>query len=184
MSSKSRFILSLFAAGVFIASCGSPSNLGVGQTPSTTVRVKTTFVTTSTTVSTSPTPSNKLLSSGSVPPTLGLANVYSGGTGFGSAEPTEIYLGGDPTGLVTGIRWSSWGGATADGVGTGSYVGPSEIVAQARLMTAKVVAFDLGECNGTYAYQKVEWYFAGEGETFDPVHGITTCLFFGQPSNQ
>jgi hypothetical protein len=49
--------------------------------------------------------------------------------GFGEVRPATVFNGGDPTGLVTGITWSSWGGSTATGTGTSDYVGPGQYVA-------------------------------------------------------
>jgi hypothetical protein len=37
--------------------------------------------------------------------------------GWGTAKPARIFNGGDPSGLVTHIRWASWGGSTANGHG-------------------------------------------------------------------
>jgi hypothetical protein len=85
--------------------------------------------------------------------------------GFGQVRPVEISLGGDPTGILTGITWQSWGGAQATGTGTSTYVAPDQTVAQGTLETATVVAFDLGVCAGAPAYQKVAWYFPQHGET-------------------
>ncbi len=85
--------------------------------------------------------------------------------GFGRAKPAEISLGGDPTGVVTGITWTSWGGDTATGTGTSTYVGPNQSAAQGVEETATVVASDLGTCGGGAAYQQVKWYFPQQGET-------------------
>ncbi|MDA8196697.1 MAG: hypothetical protein M0019_05750 [Actinomycetota bacterium] len=176
--------IALISMGFITSSCGGAAVGSTSTTSQTTVKVKTTYVTTSIPpVTTTTSPAVSATSPQSVPatPTLGLSNIYSGGLGFGEVEPTKIYLGGDPTGLLSKVQWSTWGGSSANGVGVGEYVGPSQVVAQGKLETATVVAFDLGSCNGIYAYQKVEWYFPGEGETFNPAHAITTCLFFGQP---
>lgn len=97
---------------------------------------------------------------------LGLASAWGpSAVGFGQVRPTEISLGGDPTGLLTGITWQSWGGDTAAGSGTGTYVGPNQTAAQGMQETATVVASDLGTCGGRPAYQEVKWYFPGQGET-------------------
>lgn len=61
--------------------------------------------------------------------------------------------------------WQSWGGATATGTGTSTYVAPGQSVAQGSQQTATVVASDLGTCAGAAAYQQVKWYFPSEGET-------------------
>ncbi len=80
-------------------------------------------------------------------------------------RPSEISLGGDPTGIVNGISWQSWGGAQATGTGTGTYVGPGQTVAQGSPEPADVVASGLGTCGGAPAYQQVTWYFPTEGQT-------------------
>ena len=65
---------------------------------------------------------------------------FSHGTGFGSAEPPKIFNGGDPTGLVTKIQWSGWGGPRATGTGLAEYIGPGQSVATGRQAKATVVA--------------------------------------------
>ena len=100
-------------------------------------------------------------------PTLGqLAGVFAHGTGFGQVKPAKIFNGGDPTGLVTHVVWTSWGGSRAVATGVSDYVGPGQSVAGGTQETATVVAFDLGTCDGTLMYQAVEWYFPQHGQTF------------------
>jgi hypothetical protein len=88
--------------------------------------------------------------------------------GYGEVKPTLVFNGGDPTGRLSNIRWSSWGGPTATGSGTALYVAPNQIVAQGEPATATVVAFDLGMCAGKLAYQKIGWYFPTFGEKYNP----------------
>jgi hypothetical protein len=107
-------------------------------------------------------------------PTLGLL-WSSNQKGYGQARPSTVFNGGDPTGLVTGISWSSWGGATAIGTGTAEWVGPNQYVATGTEETATIVAFDLGTCGGRPAYQAVEWYFPQHGQKFDPASYIQDC---------
>ena len=85
--------------------------------------------------------------------------------GFGTSEPTTIFLGGDPTGLVTSITWSSWGGATATGIGLAVNAAHSTIASVPR-EKATVVASDPRTCNGVLMYNQLVWYFPQEGETF------------------
>jgi hypothetical protein len=100
-------------------------------------------------------------------PVLGqLAGVFAHGTGFGQVRPAEVFNGGDPTGLVSKITWSSWGGATATGSGTSTYVAANQPVAAGRPQPATIVAFDLGTCHGKLMYQAVEWYFPQHGQAF------------------
>jgi hypothetical protein len=109
------------------------------------------------------------------PSTLGLTEAWFQGAGFGEVEPSTVFLGGDPTGMVTSIHWSSWGGAEATGSGTGWYVPPKAVTAGGSHQPATVIAFDLGSCAEHPAYQKVEWYFAGEHEGFDPSQALYAC---------
>jgi hypothetical protein len=108
-------------------------------------------------------------------PTLGLTGAYFSGAGFGQVEPSAIYLGGDPTGALGSIHWSSWGGAEATGTGIGSYDAPNEPVYASTHEPATVIAFDLGTCADHPAYQAVDWYFPGEGGTFVASQGEDAC---------
>ena len=117
-------------------------------------------------------------------PTLGqLAGVFAQGQGFGQVQPPKIFNGGDPTGLVTHITWQSWGSRRAIGSGTAEYVGPNQSVATGKPKPATVVAFHLGMCDGKLMYQAVEWYFPGEGQSFDPSHYENICTGSYVPSS-
>jgi hypothetical protein len=154
------------------AGCSSPAPPSARTTPSATV-------TASATVASQPTGSAGTATapasaSASAPPaaagvpTLGqLAGAFADGEGFGQVKPSKIFNGGDPTGLVTDVVWSSWGGARATGTGTADYVGPNQTVAQGTEESATVVAFDLGTCDGKLMYQAVEWYFPQHGQSFN-----------------
>lgn len=109
-------------------------------------------------------------------PTLGqLAGVFAHGQGFGQVEPATIFNGGDPTGLVKHISWQSWGAAKAIGYGKAEYVGPNQSVATGTQKPATVVAFHLGMCDGKLMYQAVEWYFPGEGQSFNAKQYENVC---------
>jgi len=109
-------------------------------------------------------------------PALGrLSGLFARGSGFGRARPAEIFLGGDPTGLVTKITWQSWGAATARGTGTGTYVAGNQPVAAGTQQRATVVAFHLGTCHGKLMYEAVEWYFPQRGEVFSASHYENVC---------
>lgn len=95
--------------------------------------------------------------------------------GYGTVRPTRISNGGDPTGLVERVRWSSWGGAQALATGRADYLGPNQIVADATMQPASVVAFDLGQCDGRLMYRKVTWYFPQHGQHFDAADAIDIC---------
>lgn len=117
-------------------------------------------------------------------PVLGQpAGVFAHGAGFGLVRPARIFNGGDPTGLVTGIAWGSWGGASATGTGTSEYVASGQPVAAGREEAATVVAFDLGTCDGKLMYQAVEWYFPQHGQSFRPgqYENVCTGSYVGAP---
>jgi hypothetical protein len=103
-------------------------------------------------------------------PVLGrpYGDFFQSSQGFGLVAPNQIYNGGDPTGDVTSLTWSSWGGPTATGTGNSVYVAPNQSVAQGTSEPATVVAFNRGDCDGIYMYQAVEWYFPQHGQTFNP----------------
>jgi hypothetical protein len=117
-------------------------------------------------------------------PTLGqpAGDFAHGSSGFGQVKPAKIFNGGDPTGLVTNVDWSSWGGAQATATGSSEYVGPNQSVAQGTEETATVVAFNLGTCDGKLMYQAVEWYFPQHGQAFNPnqYENICTGTYVGQ----
>lgn len=101
--------------------------------------------------------------------------------GYGTVRPTTIFNGGDPTGQVTGVRWRSWGDDTANGMGSGVWVPPSNdpavgVASHSQDVPATVVAFRLGWCGKTYMYRAIEWYFPSKGEKFDPNNYIDICL--------
>ncbi len=109
-------------------------------------------------------------------PTLGqLAGDFAQGTGFGQVKPAKIFNGGDPTGRVTHVVWTSWGGAQAVATGVSDYVGPGQSVADGTEETATVVAFNLGTCDGKLMYQAVEWYFPQHGQSFDAAQYENIC---------
>jgi hypothetical protein len=109
-------------------------------------------------------------------PVLGRpAGIFAQGQGFGQVKPVKIFNGGDPTGLVTGVVWSSWGGPRATASGTSDYVGNGQSVASGTQKPVTVVAFKLGTCHGTLMYKAVEWYFPGEGGAFNPHQYENIC---------
>jgi hypothetical protein len=80
-------------------------------------------------------------------PVLGSPDfVHVYGVGWGKVAPRKIHNGGDPSGLVSKIRWSGWGHPVARGVGTGNifrlmggYFPPVRVKLRVR---------DLGRCPG------------------------------------
>jgi hypothetical protein len=109
-------------------------------------------------------------SSATPPPATRLgqrAGDFAHGTGFGQVKPAKIFNGGDPTGLVTHVVWTSWGGRRAIATGVSDYVGPGQSVATGTEEAVTVVAFDRGTCDGKLMYRAVEWYFPQHGQAFD-----------------
>lgn len=109
-------------------------------------------------------------------PTLGLDWPNSGG-GYGEIKPALVSNGGDPTGVVGTISWTSWGGPQATGMGMSDYVATGQTVAGGTEEQVTIVAFDLGTCGGHPAYQEVEWYFPQDGQTFNTVNALYACMF-------
>jgi hypothetical protein len=95
--------------------------------------------------------------------------------GYGHARPSTIFNGGDGSGLVTHMRWQSWGGPMAVGSGLGLYVAPHQSNAEGTRETAKIVVFQLGYCRGRRAYEAIEWYFPQHGQHFNPHEYIEAC---------
>ena len=109
-------------------------------------------------------------------PTLGQpVGLFANGEGFGEMKAATIFNGGDPTGLLTHVRWSSWGTSRAFGSGTSEYLGPGQYAANGQEEHAAVVAFDLGKCDGKFMYRAVEWYFPQHGQVFSPRHYEDIC---------
>jgi hypothetical protein len=175
--------LSLTLTGVVAAACSTPPSTSAhGGRTTTTVRVPPRkHATGSATTSGAAAGSSTTAVGGGAgnagsgaSPTLGLASAFGPpAVGFGQVRPAEISLGGDPTGMLTGITWQSWGQSQATGAGTSTYVGPNQTVAQGTQETATVVASDLGDCGGNAAYQQVKWYFPQQGETLSTGANVT-----------
>jgi hypothetical protein len=85
----------------------------------------------------------------SAPPVLGVPHSFgTHSSGWGRVRPDHLYNGGDGSGDITLIKWSSWGGATARGHGknsifkqTGGYYRTP--------VTIRLRATDLGVCAST-----------------------------------
>jgi hypothetical protein len=90
-------------------------------------------------------------------PVLGWKDAFQDGQGFGSVKPRTVYLGGDPTGDVTAIRWRQWGLGHAVGFGRGWCPGRS--VASGHPCSVALHAYGLGTCHGRLAYRTLAFYF-------------------------
>ena len=95
--------------------------------------------------------------------------------GYGHVRPSTVFNGGDPTGFVGKIHWTSWGGSQAVGSGISDYVGPHQSVAQGTPESVRIVAFELGVCKGRSAYDAVEWYFPQHDQHFARGGYIDAC---------
>ncbi|MGE5408249.1 MAG: hypothetical protein ACM3NV_06510 [Syntrophothermus sp.] len=82
--------------------------------------------------------------------------VYGGdhGEGWGTARPHTIFNGGDPSGLITDVHWSSWGGAVARGHGRHPIFKPGGGYYR-HAVVARLKATDIGRCEGRRAYLKL-----------------------------
>jgi hypothetical protein len=159
----------VLALGFGTAACSSGAPAGAPATTSSTTpaALRVPVSTSSTTTTTAaPTSTSTSTPAPGAQPTLGVTGAFGpAGVGFGQVRPSEISLGGDPTGILTGISWQTWGGSQATGTGTSTYVASGQTVVQGTLETATAVAFDLGTCRGAAAYQQVTWYFPQHGQT-------------------
>jgi len=70
------------------------------------------------------------------------------GEGWGTARPAKIFNGGDPSGLVSHLRWVSWGGKTAIGHGLNAIFKPHGGY-YGELAHIELRAQDLGKCSST-----------------------------------
>ena len=95
--------------------------------------------------------------------------------GYGTVRPARVFNGGDPTGDIWDITWSSWGGEQATGAGTSYWVPPGAGVAGSVKEPATIVAYNLGTCDGQLMYQAAKWYFPGKGEAFNPAGHYNIC---------
>jgi hypothetical protein len=77
------------------------------------------------------------------------------GKGFGTAEPSEIFNGGDPSGSVREIKWSGWGNPGAIGYGLNPIFKPHGGYYR-KPARAELRATALGKCGKQAAYTKLE----------------------------
>ncbi|MGH2860454.1 MAG: hypothetical protein ACRDLT_02995 [Solirubrobacteraceae bacterium] len=96
-------------------------------------------------------------------PILTGADRTPGSAGFGQVRPSEIYLGGDESGLVCHIHWDTWGGRFALGIGTAWYLAPRRQTADGHWAPAVVVLYRLGGWRHRRAYTRYRWYFPEGG---------------------
>lgn len=104
-----------------------------------------------------------------------LGSMPSNGRGYGTERPKDVYNGGRGTARVTDITWSEWGGERAEGTGTGVWIPSGEGPGRAEDVTATIVAWDLGQCDGKSAYRMVTWYFPSKGQDFNSMSHMDAC---------
>lgn len=85
---------------------------------------------------------------------LGVKNFAPHGSGWGTAEPRDLFNGGDASGSVSEIDWKSWGGPTAIGFGKNPIFKPSGGY-YGRLATIELRAEDVGRCQGRRTYRRL-----------------------------
>jgi hypothetical protein len=88
-------------------------------------------------------------------PVLGIHKSFGpSSTGWGTARPKTLFNGGDPSGDIMRITWSSWGGVTAHGHGKNAIFKPSGGY-YGKDVTIRLRATDLGTCkaSGRPAYK-------------------------------
>lgn len=82
--------------------------------------------------------------------------IYGGslGEGWGTPRPHRIFNGGDPSGLISNVHWSSWGGPMARGHGRHALFKPSGGYYR-HTVVARLKAKRIGRCEGRRAYLKL-----------------------------
>jgi hypothetical protein len=78
----------------------------------------------------------------------------TGAEGWGNVAPHRIYNGGDPSGLVKEIQWTSWGGRVAIGYGLGWIFKPHGGY-YSRPLLVELRAQALGHCGSQPAYTQL-----------------------------
>lgn len=94
--------------------------------------------------------------------------------GYGEVRPVDVYNGGSLSGLVENIVWQNWGGEQATGSGVSRNVDKSSGVANAPIEPVTIVGFDLGDCEGTFMYRSLVWFFPDSGATFESMKASST----------
>ena len=92
-----RFVVAVSLVCLILAGCGGATG------PSGTHRAR---------------PTSRPATAANGPVVLGAKSfVVWGGIGFGTAHPTKLVVGGDPSVMITRIHWHGWGRQRAAGVG-------------------------------------------------------------------
>jgi hypothetical protein len=152
---KGRSLL-LAIAALELAACGSTTTTTVTKVapgPSTTQA-------TTTAMPATPSATTAVTSTATATTTAPAASpvLFEGVDGGAHQRPRSLQLTGDGTLFVSGVQWSSWGGATATGSGNADYHGCTPNCATAPLNTALVSIRLSGVrvCSGRHYYSGVE----------------------------
>ena len=88
---------------------------------------------------------------------LGKMHLLPHGTGWGTADPSAIFNGGDPSGQAWNLRWSGWGSAVAQAHGLTSIFRPQGGY-YAKPGAIELRASEIGHCSpdGPPAYTHLE----------------------------
>jgi len=81
------------------------------------------------------------------------------GIGWGTYKPSEIFNGGDPSGMIQAISWSTWGKPQTFGFGNAFiFRAPPLGGYYPNALRVELLASDLGRCTagGPLAYQHLE----------------------------
>ena len=131
-----------------LASCGTSTRTVIKTTTTVAPTPSTTSTTSAVTTTTT-----------TAPPTTATAPVvyFQGVAGPGRQRPTSLELTGDGTLFVSGVQWTSWGGAQATGSGIAHYHGCTPNCAQAPAHDALVAVrmFGIRTCGGRAYYSGV-----------------------------
>jgi hypothetical protein len=107
--------------------------------------------------------------------TLGVTPPGGHSQGYGAVKPATLDDGGDGSQVVTGVTWSSWGGATASGHGTGTYVPEDQPLANGTSAPVTIIASDPGSCQGHRAYRRIAFYYPSKGQSPSDAQSLDIC---------
>jgi hypothetical protein len=86
-------------------------------------------------------------------PVIGIVHSFGpGSSGWGHAHPSHLFNGGDPSGEILKIHWTSWGGKTARGHGKNPIFRPKGGY-YAHPVTIQLRATTLTTCRGVPTYK-------------------------------
>jgi hypothetical protein len=107
-------------------------------------------------------------------PTLGLPMMGQGG--YGQVRPRSVNNGGDSMSFVTHVHWVTWGGPMAVGYGVANWMPPhAKCTCGSVPRSAKVIATNLGHCQGQLVYRSFSWFFPEYNERFRHRSGSSLC---------